>query len=815
MKITIKILSLLLTVVILFTTLVSCFDPDSVNGDDDIDYTISDEKITEIVTEIIESLQKDNEKEENGDLPQKDNEKEENGDLPQKDNEKGENGDLPQKDNEKEDDEISDMDSKPMENLFSMNPDAYIGDLETFVYGLMINKLEYLYDVFPAYVQLSDGTFIYGLAYTDYSECYTNDDETKAYFSAGFLPGASELDVPEEEFDCGLYINNMEYSDDEIAFVWTYRSDEYIDHCVVYGTYLKYGISKTGKIMYSGVPYRREACDVTIGAIYSYDDSRYVYDPDVGNYLPITGVSLSNIIDYDELEREINAYIEAQNKNFYEYDTVTVAYTSQDAVISYLQTMQEETFLGLSVESLIQAAKSLDPKSCFEITPDGLSIVNIQEAPPEEATALAKWLIGGTCAIVTIAGMVGSVVFSACPGLSSLSGAVTGAAIDVFMQVVVEGKAIGEVTWSKVLLSAVSGAFSGLVGPYLQGAMSGAGYFIVDSLLDGLIGGIEGGISSWIDGDSGEEIMKNFGVGFGLGLALSAGFKGLGTVASKVGEGLSESAGKIAKKLSPSLRKSLSKFAKPISSLGNSIGDGIQKLKKKADSSIFYSKYLGGKQADKAFKLLTKAERDEAFRYSFGKGKMALERVVDGKGNVIGETKLKGIFNQAKNGDILGYIDEGGMKIPVVKWNNFVSIAGQDNFPTVKVIKSYNKYTSKAIRDEMWPQARENLRKRFVDAPNEIPENLYKAIKNAYPDVEVTDAIKTMNSTQWKTILGANGALHENLDGTVSYMPKEIHQNIGHCGAVCMELWIKQHMGNFYFETFTSAAASGAVIGAN
>ena len=39
----------------------------------------------------------------------------------------------------------------------------YIGDLETFVYGLMINNLEYLYDVFPASVQLSNGLIVYHL----------------------------------------------------------------------------------------------------------------------------------------------------------------------------------------------------------------------------------------------------------------------------------------------------------------------------------------------------------------------------------------------------------------------------------------------------------------------------------------------------------------------------------------------------------------------------------------------------------------------------------------------------------------------------
>jgi hypothetical protein len=90
-------------------------------------------------------------------------------------------------------------------STISYDPEDYVGDLETFVYGLLITKLEYIYDVFPAYIQLSSGYFVYGLAYTDYSECYTTEDETVAYFMSGFLPFVGELEIPQEDFDSGLY----------------------------------------------------------------------------------------------------------------------------------------------------------------------------------------------------------------------------------------------------------------------------------------------------------------------------------------------------------------------------------------------------------------------------------------------------------------------------------------------------------------------------------------------------------------------------------------------------------------------------------
>ena len=59
----------------------------------------------------------------------------------------------------------------------STNWESYQGDLEVFVYGLIANQLGYKYDVFPASVELNDGTQVSGIGYTNYEECYVDDDE--------------------------------------------------------------------------------------------------------------------------------------------------------------------------------------------------------------------------------------------------------------------------------------------------------------------------------------------------------------------------------------------------------------------------------------------------------------------------------------------------------------------------------------------------------------------------------------------------------------------------------------------------------------
>ena len=166
---------------------------------------------------------------------------------------------------------------------------------------------------------------------------------------------------------------------------------------------MQYGADEQGRIWYNAVPYVRGQCDESLGSLYSYDQSRYVFDIDFGEYMPISGVSLSEEIDFSKLEDEINKYVEEQDANFYTMDVETVANTAVGAVESFLLSMQEETFLGCRVQDLLAAAKNLDVRECFRITDEGLTVVDLQEVPPEEPTALTKWLVGTGCAIVAAA----------------------------------------------------------------------------------------------------------------------------------------------------------------------------------------------------------------------------------------------------------------------------------------------------------------------------------------------------------------------------------------------------------------------------
>lgn len=703
---------------------------------------------------------------------------------------------------------------EPGSTFFSYDHEDYVGDLETFVYGLLITKLEYIYDVFPAYIQLSNGYFVYGLAYTDYSECYTSEDEKVAYFMSGFLPFVGELEIPQEDFDSGLYLYNLDYQDEETFFVWKYKSEAFLEHCVVYGAYLQYGVDTSGQITYNAIPFEREKCDISLGSLYSYDDSRYLYDVDFGDYMPINGISLAETFDYEEFEKEVNAFIEEQNANWYSFDVETVAYNSQNAVEAYLLSLQEETFLGYPVEQLVELSQELDPLQCFRITPEGLSVIDIEEIPPEGASALVKWLVGGACAIVAAVGIVGSIVFSACPPLSALAGAVTGAAIETFMQVIIENKTLENVQWSKVGIAALSGAVSGFLGPYLQ-TLGGATYFFVDSAVDGLIGGIEQAVFAMMDGADGEEILERFGRGFVLGAGISAGFKVAGKVLSKVGQGLSTGAQKIAKKLPAKLTKALSKFTKPIKDIGASIGDGIGKLKQKADSSIFHSKFISQRQFNKQLTNLLKTDSDKLAKKSiFDKGSLKVDNMLDPSGAPISKNQLYDSFLAAKDGEVIGKYVVGDEVVCIWKKNGVASVLFDDKYESVVL-----KYGITPNRTNNLIEASEIFRKKWIEDSSTMPKELMDDILKEFPDKPIEKTLEDLTSYKmFKIIENSSYVLHENIDLiTVSLVPNILHTSrfggVSHMGGRALAEYIRVHMGSFYFETFVSAAASGVVIG--
>ena len=683
----------------------------------------------------------------------------------------------------------------------SANWEDYVGDVETFVYGLLTYQLESCYDVFPAYVELSDGTEIYGLAYSDYSECYATEDETQAYFSSGILTFPGEDPIPSGEFERGLVVHNIDYEDENIQFILKYATDEFTEHCVVFGQYVKYGANASGQIFCSTEEYVRGQCDESLGSLYSYDESRYVLDLDFGQYSPISGVSLASQIDYGQLEAEINRILETQEKNYAQVDVETNLYFAQEAVESYLLSLQEETFCGYSVDALIEATQELDPMECFQLSPEGVLTIDIDELPGDGATPLAKWLVGATCLIVTAVGVVGSTVFMMCPALSAASGAIAGAAIDVFMQVVVSGQALGDVNWNKVVLSAVTGAVSGFLGPYIMATTGGVGYFFADSAVDAVLGGIEHTVTAWMDGADGLAMIKSFGYGFALGFALSAGFKGAGELVNRIVKGIGMAANKIAPKLTATVCEKLSEGAKVFLV---PIGNALTELQKAADGSIFYSKYIANAMAFRQLARLVDDGMDELADGAINQ--IVKNDLVDAEGNPLTEDALRKLFKNAKDGEVIAQLGKAKDGINVVKQNGIVGIVfDPDQYITVNVTRLVDN------RNVNFNNAAEKLKEAWLEDPMTMPAAISAAIRESGKNLETITPNQLVKIIQTRS----NGfVLHENIDmTTITLVPRALHDTMEggyyHMGGFRLAEYLKAHMGSAYFERLLAAASTG------
>lgn len=705
----------------------------------------------------------------------------------------------------------------------SENAEDYIGDLETFVYGLITNNLEYLYSTFPAYVELSDSQIIYGIAYTDYSTCYSNDEETENYIMCGFLPYCGELEIDDDEFNSGLLLYNLDYQDEYNRFFLGYKSDPFTLHCVVYGTYLKYGVNESGIIFYEGVKFDRSVCDESLGSLYSYDQSRYLYNDDIGNFEPIPYSPLIETIDYDAIEEEVNEIIRKQDVNYSSMDIENAVYYSHEAILSYLNSLDtEDTFLGFNVSTLIEIAEGLDPLECLRVTDGGLTVIDIELTPPEPPSLFVKWLVGVGCGIVAVVGMAASIVFAEIPPLSSLAGAITGVAIELFMEVVVENKALGYVDWKKVGVAAACGAISGFVGPYIN-ALNGIASVVTDTLIDGVVGGIEKVIYAVMDGESFNTCLKQFGYGMAMGCAMSGAFKLVSKAASFAAKGIKVLSDKIAKKIQNKLLGRICNFvlapAIALKKLGNFIGEKLTKLKKLAEEKMpaLHSKFIGKKLFYKS--LANNINDPELLKKSMDALKK--DGIMDMSGNAIDKDALYKIFKESSDGNI-GYFNIDAEKVFIVKKNGIVSVAFDDNTCCKVVLnnKTYNKYTSKDVRKSNFEEASKGFKEAWVNDPSKCPTEIREKIAAQFPDETFEDALENTSSNKILNIIKESEyVLHENSDlVTVSLVPRALHDKANgyfgasHMGGASLEAYVKNHFGKVYFDIFTNAASTGAVI---
>lgn len=462
--------------------------------------------------------------------------------------------------------------------------DYGFNEAENFIYGLIFSDLTKQYETFTGYITLesneanSEQTEVYGISYVDYEEGYI-DESGKVYFSAGFISFPDEHVITKDDISSGLEIVSLEEEyTEQFSYVYSYNTEDVHMHCVIDNKYVKYDVID-GTLHYSEEPYvEGMIVDPTRGNIYNYDIEDYVYIIEEQSYIPVSGVSLVGEADYQEVMNEVNRILQTQDANLTYAEVESYVYHSQEAFYSYLLGLQEESFMGIPTAELIDCVRDLDPMQHLKIGVDengatSIEIIEVTKLPSRTEKIVTSVICGFGVVLGVVCNVLGTVFPVTKMILGPIGGALIGASMEAFTQVVINNTPTSDIQWAQIGVAAASGAIAGAIGIQIQGVGNVLLREVADTLCDSLIGGTEFFVNSLIGGLSFEEACKNFGYGVIAGAVISGGVK-IGSAALKGGA-------KLIKKATTSTISDVG--GKQLTKLGNEVAeDGLSELQEKA-----------------------------------------------------------------------------------------------------------------------------------------------------------------------------------------------------------------------------------------
>ena len=655
-----------------------------------------------------------------------------------------------------------------------------VGDLEMFVYGLLISEYQNLYEVFNGVVTLPDGSEVYGIGFTDFNSYFESDDGF-GFFPAGFIPLIGEPDIPEEFIESGLEIVDVEQMEINLSFVLAYDVEPFLQHCIIWNQYLQYGIDENGRITYTAEDYVRGHCNEKLGALYSFDEKRFVFDPNVGTYQYITGQSLYSRIEYATLEAEVNRILEEQDFNFSMVEVRTAVYTAQEAYTNYLLSLQKESFMGYPVKDLIALSEQLDPMEMIRFTPEGHVIINISDDIPDTAESLTKWLTGIRIGIVAVC-MITPMIM---PALAPFAGAISMAACNVFSQILDENKGLSDINWKSVALSAVTGAMLAWAIPTLsgnvtynliqqgisEGASKLAGYAL-QSASSGLVHGISDAVSALIDGQKMGEVWDTFLISAAQTAAISLAFSG-------VFELLNPAIDSVIGNISTDLQKTITENPNGwLSKLSSKIGElNIHQIH--FDNEAL-DRFLTPRSVYEAAKVATQdlhiqsAFMDETYKHLPNNDNF---NYLDSNGQLIPKDQIdidnmNFFISPSDNCDpeIYEYFAQRGIvALPIIN--------GQVDFSSVSHYIFVPDAGISANRDVNFKEFSNQLANEWGKDPSKIPPQIKELLTESELDNLTGTIIRRVMSE-------ARITFHEGADGSVYLVDRIVHENIGHAGGV-------------------------------
>lgn len=154
------------------------------------------------------------------------------------------------------------------------------------------------------------------------------------------------------------------------------------NHFVYQNQYVIYYQLDSTTVRYETYENHRDNYDLTLGSLYDFDNDTYIYDAGLfDGYETHSAEELFSEEDYAELQKELQAISEAQEKNGYYVEEINIVYISPESVQAYLESEEEDTFFGYSVAEL---ETSLGAGTALIYTEEGFETAEYYESNSED-----------------------------------------------------------------------------------------------------------------------------------------------------------------------------------------------------------------------------------------------------------------------------------------------------------------------------------------------------------------------------------------------------------------------------------------------
>lgn len=642
----------------------------------------------------------------------------------------------------------------------------YLDDYEAITYALVSTQFKKVYDVFPAKLEIpSSNQEVYGYAFTDYESAYTyhaGQDDEENYYATGFISLVDEFTIPTADVKKGIEIYKTETDDSSNHYFYSYDCEPFDTHCVVKGQYLKYGVNKEHQIYYENSTYDGNT-DTSLGGLYSFDEKKYLYGEDNG-FVPKKGNIVDEAFDFDTWKDETKtSFLSGFTIAF--SDLKNIISDSISKVKQVISNINDQTILGYNINDVKKSINATSEDDVAVISDEKVALHSVDNEVPSTLSNTAKWIVGLCTGVVVIADIAVAMFFPKVTPLNmtlnSVMSAVSGAAIELTIETIMNDKGFKDVNWVKIGIAAVAGGLAGLI----PGNSSKVKCVVTTSLITATTNMAY----NFLDGssffDSALSFVSSFAIAIVLSTTMTALFNGIGKLISKV---------------APKLTKKVSTF---ISNHQIILGG------KSMESSTISTINITSKQASDSVEATSVDDRKTVFNTKkavkhLPGAKNKYFAIVDENGNVISKSQL---LKNNGNGylalkDVEGgnkyaslFVDKNGnplTRIPIK--NGYVQF--QNLNATIVNIGSGRSLV--ASRRENFKMFDDCLKQMLINNPSSVPTDVLNYFSNLgidYDNLTYTDfeTMRTLLNKTWHE--GENRATGILVDTT-------IHHAISHMG---------------------------------